>query len=80
LRCSLFKRIAETEHHICFLLISAEQIQDFTQLKKGDRSVRSLVLGSLGIAAREIFQEYQLSDEADWERLINLYQGNPLWL
>ncbi|MCT7957573.1 hypothetical protein NG795_20140, partial [Laspinema sp. D3] len=31
-------------------------------------------------AARAIFQEYKLSDETDWERLINTYQGNPLWL
>ncbi len=75
-----FKRIAETEHHSCFLLISAEQLQDFTQLKKGDRSVRSLVLGGLGIAAKEILKAYELSDEDQWERLINLYQGNPLWL
>ena len=24
--------------------------------------------------------EYQLSDEAHWEKLIDTYQGNPLWL
>lgn len=75
-----FKRIAEIEHSSCFLLISAEQLQEFTQLKKGDRSVRSLVLNSLGIAAKEILKQYELSDEDQWERLINLYQGNPLWL
>jgi hypothetical protein len=75
-----FKRIAETEHHSCFLLISAEQLQEFTQLKKGDRSVRSFLLGGLGIAAKEILKEYELSDENQWEKLINLYQGNPLWL
>ncbi|KOR33699.1 ATPase [Planktothricoides sp. SR001] len=75
-----FQRIAEIEHSSCFLLITAEQIQDFTQLKKGDRSVRSLVLGGLGIAAKEILKEYELSDKDQWERLINLYQGNPLWL
>lgn len=75
-----FQRIAEIEHSSCFLLISAEQLQEFTQLKKGDRSVRSLVLGGLGIAAKEILKEYQLSDEDQWEKLINLYQGNPLWL
>lgn len=75
-----FKRIAELEHSSCFLLISAEQLQDFTHLSQGDRSVRSLLLGGIGIAARAIFQEYQLSDETDWEKLINTYQGNPLWL
>lgn len=75
-----FKRIAEIEHSSCFLLISAEQLQEFTQLSKGDRPVRSLLLGGLGIAAREIFQQHTLSDETDWERLINTYQGNRLWL
>jgi hypothetical protein len=49
-------------------------------LKKGDRSVRSFLLGGLGIAAKEILKAYELSDEDQWERLINLYQGNPLWL
>ena len=75
-----FKRIAEIEHSSCFLLITAEQLQEFTQLKKGDRAVRSLVLGGLGIAAKEILKQYELSDEDQWEKLINLYQGNPLWL
>ncbi|WP_206756788.1 NB-ARC domain-containing protein, partial [Planktothricoides raciborskii] len=75
-----FKRIAEIEHSSCFLLISAEQLQEFTQLKKGDRSVRSLLLGGLGIAAKKILKQYELSDENQWEKLINLYQGNPLWL
>lgn len=67
-----FKRIAEIEHSSCFLLISAKQLQEFTQLKKGDRSVRSFLLGGLGIAAKEILKEYEFSDENQWERLINL--------
>jgi len=75
-----FKRIAEIEHSSCFLLITAEQLQEFTQLKKGDRSVRSFLLGGLGIAAKKILKQYELSDENQWEKLINLYQGNPLWL
>lgn len=37
-------------------------------------------MGSLGIAAKEILKQQNLSDEDAWETLINTYQGNPLWL
>ena len=41
---------------------------------------RSLILEGLGLSAREILRDHNLLDEENWEVLINLYQGNPLWL
>ncbi|MDJ0516320.1 MAG: hypothetical protein QNJ74_08695 [Trichodesmium sp. MO_231.B1] len=42
--------------------------------------MRTLILGSLGIAAQEICQKHQLADRESREKLINNYQGNPRWL
>jgi len=49
-------------------------------LEKENYPCRSFILGSLGMAAKEILREYQLSDEEDWETLINTYQSHPFWL
>lgn len=74
------KLIAETPHHSCFLLNSCDRLKEVAKLSKGNHPVRSLVLGSLGVAAKELLQAEQLSDAETWETLINAYQGNPLWL
>ena len=42
--------------------------------------VRFFPLKGLGLAASEILRESKLLDESEWEKLINIYQGNPLLL
>ncbi|MEG4343494.1 NACHT domain-containing protein [Microcoleus sp. A003_D6] len=75
-----FKLIAEVCHQSCFMLNSSEKPREFVRLEKAYHPVRSLELGSLGIAAKDILQSEKLSDEETWETLIDIYQGNPLWL
>jgi hypothetical protein len=75
-----FKLIAEVCHPSCLILISWEKSREIAKLEKVNHHVNSLVLGSLGIAAKEILKQQKLSDNDDWETLINIYQGNPLWL
>ncbi len=75
-----FKLISEVSHNSCFLLISSEKPREIASLEKENYPCRSLILGSLGMAAKEILREYQLSDEEDWETLINTYQSHPFWL
>ncbi|MEG4805489.1 AAA family ATPase [Microcoleus sp. ARI1-B5] len=75
-----FKLIAEVCHHSCSILISWEKSREIAKLERVNNYVHSLVLGSLGIAAKEILKQQKLSDEDAWETLINTYQGNPLWL
>jgi NACHT domain len=75
-----FKLIAEVCHQSCLILNSWEKPRDISRLSKDDRPVRYLVLGSLGEAAKEILKEENLSDEETWLTLIDIYQGNPLWL
>lgn len=75
-----FKLIAEVCHPSCLILISWEKTREIAKLERVNNYVQSLVLGSLGIAAKEILKQQKLSDDNDWETLINTYQGNPLWL
>lgn len=75
-----FKLIAEVCHKSSLILISWEKPREIAKLEKANNSVHSLALGSLGIAAKAILKQQNLSDEDVWETLIHTYQGNPLWL
>ncbi|MFM6450619.1 MAG: NB-ARC domain-containing protein, partial [Planktothrix sp.] len=76
----LFKLIAETPHQSCLILNSWELPQDIVTLTDDNAPIRCLKLPGLGSAAKEILHEKRLTDEEQWEVLINTYQGNPLWL
>ena len=75
-----FKLIAEVCHQSCLILNSWEKPREIARLSKDNHPVRCFVLGSLGIAAKEILNSQKLSDEETWSTLIDIYQGNPLWL
>ena len=75
-----FKLIAEVSHQSCLILNSWEKPREIARLSKDDRPVRCFVLGSLGEAAKEILNSQKLADEETWSTLIDIYQGNPLWL
>lgn len=75
-----FKQIAELSHNSCLLLLTWEPPREIPSLK-GDRTpVRTLHLGSLGVAARHILLENGLKDEGYFSVSIERYGGNPLWL
>ena len=76
-----FKLIAEVCHQSCLILNSWEKPREIARLEKDDRPVRSIVLSSLEVAAAQnILREQKLADEETWSTLIDIYQGNPLWL
>ncbi|MEG4328853.1 ATP-binding protein [Microcoleus sp. herbarium5] len=75
-----FKLIAEVCHQSCLILNSWEKPREIARLSKDNHPVRCLVLGSLGVAAKEILHSQKLSYEETWSTLIDIYQGNPLWL
>ncbi|MEG4800677.1 NB-ARC domain-containing protein [Microcoleus sp. ARI1-B5] len=75
-----FKLIAEVCHQSCLILNSWEKPREIARLSKDNHPVRCFVLGSLGVAAKDILKSEKLSDEETWETLIDIYQGNPLWL
>ena len=75
-----FHQITEVNHNSCLILISSEKPREIAELEKLNLPLRSLVLGSLGVAAKDVLTSHQLLDEEAWEPLIDTYQGNPLWL
>ena len=75
-----FKLIGETVHKSCLIINSWESPQEIITLAGKNLPVRLFPLKCLGLTASEILRENKLLDESEWEKLINIYQGNPLWL
>ena len=78
----ILRRLGETVHQSCLLVTAREPPLGLSQLARERGPVRILRLGGLGQeAARALLQDSALvGDEADWERLIAHYRGNPLAL
>ena len=76
----LFRQIGETTHNSCLILNSWEPPREITALKGENSPVRTLQLKGICAAATEIFRQKRLLNPETWENLINIYQGNPLWL
>ncbi|WP_309236522.1 NB-ARC domain-containing protein [Microcoleus sp. FACHB-672] len=73
----LLKRIAETNHTSCLMIVSSEKPADLALLEGG--KVRSLPLIGSGEVAIEIIREKGLSGrQPEWNALIERYGGNPL--
>jgi len=77
---TLFKLIGEISHNSCLILNSWEPPLDILTFTDDNSAVCLLQLTGLGEAATELLREKGLLDEEQWSELINLYQGNPLWL
>ncbi len=77
---TFFKKIAEISHNSCLLLLSWEKPIEIEILEGNNRPVRTLQLKGLGDEARQLFREKKLATEEKWSEIIELYQGNPLWL
>lgn len=76
-----FKQIEKLSHQSCFLLIGWEQPIKLPQVKSKKTPIPILQLTGLDIArVRKILRDYGLTEIDNWEKLIDCYQGNPLWL
>lgn len=76
-----FKMIAEIKHQSCFLLISNEKPQHFTELEANKLPVSCLEIKNLDNSAiKNILKDTDLKDEQLWENLGKIYHGNPLFL
>lgn len=76
----LFRRIWETNHQSCILLLSREEPSDFAAIVGKNNSIRSLPLVGVGAGGREIFRARGLSDEDRWDEIIDYLGGNPAYL
>src|SRR4028119_1326148 len=77
---AFFKQITESSHNSCLILLSWEKPREIAALEGENRPCKSLQLNGLGPEAQEIFTEKGLAEPEKWSELIDLYQGNPLWL
>jgi hypothetical protein len=76
----LLRRIWETSHQSCVLLLSREEPNELAVTLGNNSSIHSLPLGGLGEGGREIFRARGLSDEDRWDYAINYLGGNPTYL
>jgi WD40 repeat protein/MinD-like ATPase involved in chromosome partitioning or flagellar assembly len=80
----LFKLVGESNHKSCLLLTSRETPLQIAQLAGEKLSTRSLELSGLNVVdGRELSEAVIGSltgEDEEWEKLIELYNGNPLAL
>ncbi|MGE5656811.1 MAG: NB-ARC domain-containing protein [Actinomycetota bacterium] len=77
---TFFKQIATSSHQSCFILLSWEKPREFASLEGKNQPCKSLQIEGLGEQAGELLREKGLLETENWSQLIDLYQGNPLWL
>jgi ABC-type dipeptide/oligopeptide/nickel transport system ATPase subunit len=75
-----FKQISKFSHNSCIILSSWELPIEIVESVGNNKPVRCLPLQGLGETAGELLKAEGLLDEAQWNSLINIYQGNPYWL
>lgn len=79
----LFGQIAAVPHQSCLLLTSREKPHNLWRVAGKTHPVRFLELGGLDyLDGQKIFQEIGdfVGSDAEWQTLIELYNGNPLAL
>jgi hypothetical protein len=76
----LFRRIWDTNHQSCVLILSREEPSEFAVMLGNNSSIHSLALTGLGEGGREIFRAKGLSDEDRWDYAIEYLGGNPAYL
>lgn len=79
----LFQRIGEARHQSCLLITSTEKFRDITLIEGEQSPVRSMQLEGLQVsAAIELLAAKGLNraEEKSLQKLITIYDGNPLAL
>ncbi len=76
----LFRRIWETNHQSCLLLLSREEPSELAVAVSNNSSIHALPLGGLGAGGRKILRAKGLSDEDRWDDAIEYLGGNPAYL
>ncbi|WP_293128204.1 hypothetical protein [Microcoleus sp. bin38.metabat.b11b12b14.051] len=75
---NFFTTLAEVEHQSHVILISQEQCAEMQCLDEELYPIKSLELS--GLDDVEILKGTGLKNEDSWLKLINLYEGNPVYL
>jgi uncharacterized membrane protein len=73
-----FKTLTESQYQSSIILISQEQCPEMHCLDEELYHIKTLELS--GLDSTELLQYRKLKDQDNWSSLIDLYQGNPLYL
>jgi hypothetical protein len=76
----LINEIAQHAHYSCLLLLSWEKTLEIATLETENPYCKTLQVAGLGKLATQILSDRKLKDHKKWSELIQLYNGNPLWL
>ena len=74
----MLRMITEIEHQSTLILISQEQCSEMGCLEDQLYPIQCLELK--GLYSNEIMEKTGLQDLDNWDQLINLYEGNPVYL
>ncbi|MGK7921787.1 MAG: NB-ARC domain-containing protein [Trichodesmium sp.] len=72
-----FQNIVEIEHQSSLILISQEKCQEMISLDEDLYPIKCLELSAI---KNLDLKKYGLQNEEAWSKLINLYEGNPVYL
>ncbi|HAJ61342.1 MAG TPA: ATPase domain-containing protein [Cyanobacteria bacterium UBA11369] len=75
---TFFTMMTEIEHQSTLILIAQEQCQEMLCLDEELYPVKCLELE--GLNNTEILKNMGLKDEESWSTMLNLYEGNPVYL
>jgi len=75
---TLFEMTTQIEHQSNLILISQEKCREMVSLDNDLGLIKTLELNGLNDV--EFLSDFQLTDREYWSRLIDLYDGNPLYL
>lgn len=76
----LLNEIGQLNHNSCLLLLSWEKPLEIATLEAENIYCKTLPIPGLGKSASQLLTARKLKDKHQWSRLIELYNGNPLWL
>jgi WD40 repeat protein len=80
---AFFEQVARTNHQSCLLLTSREKPRAIADLEGVRKPVRSLALTGIGaMESQNLFAQIGNfhANDADWDQIVKLYNGNPLAL
>ena len=77
---TFWEMVSRIQHKSCVILNTSEIPREVINLITDHHPIQLLNLSGIGENATEILKQQALKDDSDWPTLIELYQGNPLWL
>ncbi len=77
---NLFRLLSTTKHRSCVIINSSEEIRELSKPQNDHSHVFTLELLGLDNDGVNILKKFGLKNEENYQKLLNIYQGNPQYL